>query len=208
VIEQFRAHVVASTLLLCACAASPALAPADAPSDRAEDRESVVAVDSTSPRPPVVSAFVDPEPPPEWRQCAGFVNTAADDISSDSLDGCLGAERLRVRVFTADNALEEDVAVEELGSLSAWPTHAYVGGRSIIERKTHWGGLDGGAQSVFFASTDGRDACAQTVAPGGTTLGSGHAETAIIAADAIGYDEYRLSCGKQALPDRKIALYR
>jgi len=78
----------------------------------------------------------------------------------------------------------------------------------VIDVRTHWGGLDGGAPSVFYTSTDGTDACAQVAGPDGTTLGSGHAETAIIVAGATGYDEYRLSCGKPPLPDRKIALYR
>jgi len=52
----------------------------------------------------------------------------------------------------------------------------------VIDVRTHWGGLDGGAPSVFHTSTDGTDACAKIAAPDGTTLGSGHAETAIIVA--------------------------
>ncbi len=68
---------------------------------------------------------------------------------------------------------------------------------------------DGGARSAFFVRTDGTDACGQpvTMRPS-TTLGSGHAQTAIIAGGATGYDEYRVSCGQQALPERRIALYR
>jgi hypothetical protein len=206
--EQFRTWFAASMLLVGACAPSPALAPPNTPPIREEPREADVAVDPPLPPARTHAGFVDPAPPRGWEQCAGFVNTASDDISGNALDGCLGATRLRVRVFTSDNALEEDVAVDEIGAFGEWPKGAYLGGRSTIERKTHWGGLDGGAPSVFFASTTGTDACAQTVAPSGTTLGSGHAETAIIAVDAAGYDEYRLSCGKPALPDRKIALYR
>ena len=41
-----------------------------------------------------------------------------------------------------------------------------------------------------------------------TTLGSGHAQKTIIAGGATGNDAYRVSCGQQALPERRIALYR
>ena len=68
---------------------------------------------------------------------------------------------------------------------------------------------DFGARSPFFLRTDGTDACGQpvTMKPS-TKLGSGHAQKAIIAGGATGYHEYRVSCGQQALPERRIALYR
>lgn len=151
--------------------------------------------------------FFDPEPPMGWRQCAGFINTVHDDVDASFLDACLGGNRLRVRVFDADGRLEDDVFLVGYERLTAWPAGGYLEGESTIVTQTHWGGLDGGAQSVFFTHSEGRDACFQGVAPHGTTLGSGHAERAIIAGDASGYDEYRLSCGKEPLPDRMIAIY-
>ncbi|HSO39701.1 MAG TPA: hypothetical protein VLT33_44550, partial [Labilithrix sp.] len=117
-------------------------------------------------------------------------------------------ERLRVRVFGRDGTLEEDVYVLEIEPGKDWKSGNYLGGRSTLVVQTLWGGLEGGAQSAFFTQTDGTDACGQRVAPSGTTFGSGHGEKAIIAGGATGYDEYRVSCGKQPLPGRKIALYR
>ena len=35
-----------------------------------------------------------------WKQCFGMVNTAADDVQANALDGCLPAERLRVGFST------------------------------------------------------------------------------------------------------------
>jgi hypothetical protein len=61
----------------------------------------------------------------------------------------------------------------------------------------------------LFTHTGGKDACLQPVSDSkSTTLGSGHAETAIIVGGAHGFDEYRVSCGKQDLPNRTIAIYR
>jgi hypothetical protein len=154
------------------------------------------------------SVFVDPSPPKGWTQCAGFVNTADDDVAPNFLDNCLDGNRLRVRVFTADDVLEEDVFVTDIERLASWPEGQYLGRKSTYLKKTHWGGIDGGAQSAFYVHGKGRDACFQQSADTGTTLGSGHAGKAIIAGGGTGYDEYRVSCGGAALPDRKIALYR
>ena len=72
----------------------------------------------------------------------------------------------------------------------AWPSGSYLGKGGTYAKKTLWGGLDGGARSAFFVRTDGTDACGQpvTMRPS-TTLGSGHAQTAILAGGATGYDE-------------------
>lgn len=155
------------------------------------------------------SVFVDATPPKGWKQCAGFVNTAEDDVTSDFLDNCLGSDRLRVRVYGPEGELEEDVTVSGIEVAPEWPSGSYLGKGGTYAKKTLWGGLDGGARSAFFVRTDGTDACGQpvTMRPS-TTLGSGHAQTAIIAGGATGYDEYRVSCGQQALPERRIALYR
>jgi len=200
-------QAAALATMLAACTPSAPLAPVQTPEPSIPTIESAPVEprrDDPGPR----RGFVDPSPPEGWLQCAGFVNTIADDIAPGDLDACLGGTRLRVRVFTADNALEDDVAIEDIAGFTTWPSRNYVHGRVVVDRRTHWGGLDGGAPSFFFTSNDGMDACGQRVAETGTTLGSGHAEKAIIAVDAAGYDEYRVSCGKQALPDRKVALYR
>ena len=153
------------------------------------------------------SVFVDPSPPTGWTQCAGFKNTAGDDIGASFLDACMNTKRLRVRVFTAEGLLEEDVSMLGMTPSPAWPD-GYLEGVSSVAKSTNWGGMNGGAQSVFFTRPDGSDACQQSLARSGTTFGSGHAEKASVVVLATGYDEYRLSCGKGNLPDRKIAFYR
>ncbi len=188
----------------CTPAPGPALVPVESTAAREEPEQPTTIVAST----PGEYAFVDPSPPDGWQQCAGFVNTERDDVGPDVFDDCVGASRLRVRVWTSDNALEEDVALLDIPPDEPWPHRSYLQGRTVIATKTHWGGLDGGAPSVFMTSTDGTDACAQSVAEDGPTLGSGHAETAIIAPNATPAAEYRRSCGKEPLLHRKIALYR
>jgi cysteine-rich repeat protein len=68
------------------------------------------------------SAFVDPAPPAGWVQCAGFSNTAGNDVTGDWDAGCLGEERvLRIRYFeTSPLALVGDAI------LSPACTAAYV----------------------------------------------------------------------------------
>jgi hypothetical protein len=154
------------------------------------------------------AVFRDPEPPDEWEQCAGFVNTSQDDIANTFFDNCIGATRLRVRVFSGRGELEEDVFVTNIVPGDGWPRFGYLGSAGTIVKNKFWGTLDGGAASVLFTDLGGRDACGQNVAPDGPTLGSGHAEKAIIAPGNKGYDEYRVSCGKQSLPNRRIAIYR
>jgi hypothetical protein len=153
------------------------------------------------------AVFIDERPPRGWEQCAGFVNTAQDDVTPDFFGGCNGARRLRVRVYDSSGRIEDDVFVSGVELVDEWPT-GYLGSGGTVVKNTFWGTLDGGAQSVFFTARNGRDACMQVVAPNGMTLGSGHAEKAIIAPGGTGYDEYRLSCGRENLPDRRIALFR
>ena len=100
------------------------------------------------------------------------------------------------------------VLIGRVVAMRAGLTHDYLGTRGTIVKNTHWGTLDGGARSLLFSGVDGRDACGQQSAREGLTLGSGHAQKAIIAPGGTGYDEYRVSCGKQSLPDRRIAIYR
>lgn len=197
-----------ATIVVAACTPTTALAPVESTAAREEPQEPTVIEPTASETTPRAFAFVDPSPPEGWQQCAGFVNTVRDDIDADFFDDCVGAAQLRVRVWTSDNQLEEDVAVVELPTYGPWPSGNYLRGPSAIDRKTHWGGTDGGAPSVFFTTNDGKDACGRPVADGGPTLGSGHAETAIIAPTATGDAEYRRSCGKESLLHRKIALYR
>ncbi len=154
------------------------------------------------------SAFVDPSPPEGWSQCAGFVNGPGDDVSERFLDGCLETTRLRVRVFTEGGRLEEDLWVERMAPAAAWPRLSYLAGEGTAEVRTSWGSLEGGAVSLLFADADGLDACHQPSAPGGPTLGSGHAKKAIIAPGARDENEYRISCGGAPLLGRSIAIYR
>ena len=203
------------SVLFVACVTPPP-PPPEAPVQVAPVRPVTPVVDlpvarAQDPNPPgvtlnVEAVFRDPNPPAEWEQCAGFVNTADDDVSTDFFANCFGADRLRVRVYGPRDQIEEDVFVTEIRERE-WK-HDYLGLKGTTVKSTFWGGLDGGARSLLFSGTDGRDACMQQAARGGLTLGSGHAQKAIIAPGAKGYDEYRVSCGKQNLPDRKIAIYR
>lgn len=184
---------------------APPVARPDAPLAKEEpSRERAVPLAAPSP----ASVFVDPAPPRGWKQCAGFTNTAGNDIGAGFLDECLSTTRLRVRVFDGKE-IEEDVFVEGITPRAEWPEHAYLAGaRSVIVKATFWGGMEGQPASAFFVGAGGKDACGRAVAESGITFGSGHAERAIIVPDATGYDEYRLSCGKAALPERSIAFYR
>ncbi len=148
------------------------------------------------------SAYVDPSPPAGWTQCAGFVNTSADDVLSTFLDHCLDTTALRIRVATSDHELEEDVMVTGMTPVLAWPNFDYLYGETTVGVSTRW------ASTTFFTTTDGRDACMQATAPNGTTFGGGSADAAVVAGGNEGFDEYRLGCGKAALPNRTIALYR
>ena len=148
------------------------------------------------------SAFVDKTPPNGWVQCAGFINTAGDDVTATFLNNCLNTTRLRIRVFTGAGALEEDISVPNQTSWNAWPNFNYLGGTVTVTMKTFWGATN------FFTCTDGRDACAQQAAPSGITFGTGNGSVAIVVGGNTAYNEYRVSCGGMNLPDRKIALYR
>ena len=118
------------------------------------------------------------------------------------MDGCVGAANLRVRVFTTDGALEEDIIDTRLSQTGAWPNFDYLGGEVVAEKRTSWG------DTTFFTTTDGRDACMKPAGRGGITFGSGSANVAIVVGSNTGADEYRISCGGDALPDRRIAIYR
>jgi len=148
------------------------------------------------------SAWVDPEPPSGFSQCAGFINTDGDDVSAGFLDGCLGATSLRIRVFSRKSGLEEDIVVVGTTRFEAWPNFNYLSGELSQEKRTNWG------DTTFFTTTDGRDACMNAAAPGGTTFGSGNKGVAVIAGANTGADEYRINCEGPPLPGRRIGLYR
>ena len=149
------------------------------------------------------SACIDYAPPSGWTQCAGFINTAGDDVAPNFLDHCLGASQLRLRVWdVASGVHEEDVTNTGLGALASWPSWSYLGGSLTAAARTYWG------PTAFFTTTDRRDACGQTVTLSGTTFGSGNGSRALIAGGNSGADEYRVNCGGQSLGGRRIALYR
>jgi hypothetical protein len=149
-----------------------------------------------------LSAWVDPEPPSGFVQCAGFLNTSGDDVAESFLDGCLGASALRIRVLDPDGGLEDEVIVEGMTAAAAWPNFDYLGGEPLAEKRTHWG------TTSFFTTTDGRDACMQPAARRGTTFGTGNGSVAVLAGANTGADEYRISCGGADLPGRRVAVYR
>jgi VCBS repeat-containing protein len=55
------------------------------------------------------SAFVDPTPPEGWTQCAGYTNTAGDDVSGAVLDGCLPFSKLRMRLYNDSGVIVDDL---------------------------------------------------------------------------------------------------
>lgn len=156
-------------------------------------------------------AFVDPDPPAGWVQCAGFVNTAGDDVNDHFADRCLGATRLRLRVFDRDGRLEEDVYVPAMPRRSAWPDWSYLsgdhtGGGAVVVKSTHWTVRDG---LSFHVTTDGRDSCGAHAAPRGTlVIGTGWCNDLMIAPGNTNDGEYRINNNGPHLPGRKIALYR
>ncbi len=154
------------------------------------------------------SAFVDPNPPDGWTQCGGFVNTGGDDVSNSFMDGCLNTNRLRVKAWNVGSGqLEEDVYDDQISLGGSWPNWNYLGGSMTKIKFTYWTG-----NTTFFTTANGQDACNSgccNAAPGGTiTLGTGNGDSAIIAPGNTNGLEWRVSCGGQALPGRKIAIYR
>ena len=155
------------------------------------------------------SAFVDADPPAGWTQCAGFVNTTGDDVGNNFMNNCLNTSRLRVKVWnTSTGLLEEDVYNEGLNVGSAWPNWNYLGGSGNVRPKyTYWTG-----GTTYFTTMNGNDACSFsccTAAPGNTfVFGTGNGSSAIIAPGNTDSYEWRVNCGGQALPGRKIAVYR
>lgn len=147
------------------------------------------------------SAWVDPEPPDGWAQCAGFLNTEEDDVEPGFLDGCLGASSLRLRVLAPTGKLEEDITLRDIPPVVAWPKWDYLRGDPERAVHTHWG------DTTFFVTTDGTDACMKPVTSSGPTFGSGNGNVAIVVGGGEGDDEYRINCGGASLPGRRIALY-
>jgi hypothetical protein len=147
------------------------------------------------------SAFVDPAPPPGWKQCAGFANTTGDDVTDRFLDNCLGADQLRVRVFDPTNALEDDMYQTGLALSSTWTTGVQSGTWTLL-MATHW-------TYGYCVNLDGRSSCGTIIAANTQTFHTCKCGDAVIAGGATGADEYRLGdSGGANLPDRHIALYR
>jgi len=155
------------------------------------------------------SGFCDPNPPSGWTQCAGWINTAGDDITNEALDGCLNTQnRLRIRVWNSNGQLEEDV-YSTSADISAWREWDYLGGSVTKETATNWTG-----STTFFTTTGGGSACYHNWqcgidAPCGTlTLGTGNGSSIILAPGATDGFEYRKNCQGQQYLNRTIALYK
>lgn len=180
-------------------------------------------------------SYVDPSPPSGWYQCAGFANTAGDDIDNSFADDCQYSDGLRIRVWDSAGNLEEDVYATGLPKVTEWPKSGSLGTAGVKVKSTYWT-----AAGTFLTSTDGLSTATYTDQKGanvqmciggasqngGLTISSGSPSSAIIAAGNTGYDEYIASCGyygneynnqkdttewvlhpSTPLPDRKIAVY-
>ncbi|MFT6143666.1 MAG: UDP-3-O-[3-hydroxymyristoyl] glucosamine N-acyltransferase [Myxococcota bacterium] len=85
------------------------------------------------------SAFVDLSPPDGWTQCAGYTNTAGDDVSSEVLNGCLPFTKLRMRLYNASGVLVDDHYGSGL-SVTTFNNRAYVtSGRTNIMQTNYTG---------------------------------------------------------------------
>lgn len=148
------------------------------------------------------SAFVEPNPPQGWLQCAGFINTAEDDVGPDFMQHCPTTDLRIIVTNLVSGAVEEDVVVRGTPQSPNWPASAYLNGTFSILSRTNWG------TSGIFTTIDGQDECGQRVGvPGRMTIGSGDGNRAIIVEDDRGPDEYRISCGGPSLLNRSIAVF-
>jgi len=174
----------------------------------------VIAPDSCDPNPPGTvnipsSAYCDPNPPAGWTQCAGWINTAADDVSNSILDDCLnGSYRLRIRVWNQANSILEEDVYSTNADVSLWRSWDYLGGSVTKAVSTHWTG-----STTYFTTTGGGSACyfnsdCGIDAPCGTmTLGTGNGSSMILAPGWDNDYELRVNCSGPALQDRIIAVY-
>jgi hypothetical protein len=130
------------------------------------------------------SAFVDPEPPSGWVQCAGFKSTSRDDVQSNFLDGCLNTNRLRMRVWY-DFGAEEDFFLTLNTALTSW-SNGYLDEPGTTVKNTFWG------EPVFYTSTSGQNGCGVQIGPEESLVIHGAAcEGPVIIAGATGIDEFR-----------------
>ena len=155
------------------------------------------------------SAYCDPNPPSGWTQCAGWINTAADDVSNSILDGCVnGNSRLRIRVWNQYTSILEEDVYSTSADVSLWRPWDYLGGSVTKEVYTHWTG-----NTTYFTTTGGGSACyfnnnCGIDAPCGTmTLGTGNGSSMILAPGWDNEYELRVNCSGSSLPDRIIAVY-
>jgi cysteine-rich repeat protein len=99
------------------------------------------------------SAYVDPDPPEGFIQCAGFMNTSADDVSPDWEIDCLGTERvLRLRYW--DTSEEPWILLGD-ATLSPASTAAYE--QQTFDATDHGGteGVDESQGVVFLKDAPG-----------------------------------------------------
>ena len=102
------------------------------------------------------SAFVDASPPAGWTQCFGFVNTAGNDVGNQAADGCLGAGKLRLRVWDAAGALVVDVYSNSTQNMGGgWPAGgSYITGSITLAKcASPWWPCGNGAG--LYGSTGG-----------------------------------------------------
>lgn len=148
------------------------------------------------------SAWTDPSPPAGWRQCAGFINTAGDDVAGHVLDNCLNTDRLRMRVWDDSGVLVDDVYATGMNVWTAWPDFNYLGGSPTVVQNTYWNG------STTFFTDQGGDACFFSGYNNGISLGNGNANSLNVSpADFDASKEIRINCNGMGLVGFKMALY-
>jgi len=156
------------------------------------------------------SVFVDAAPPDNWTQCAGFINTNADDVSAAAFNNCTGATKLRMRIWDSSGALRVDVY--ENVNLPSWPNGAsYIGSGGLMLVKCDATLWPCGNGADFYTSTNGTGGggCSG-YASGGPTMSNGNGgQSTVSPADSGGKEIWQGPCyGNTQWINYKMALYR
>ncbi len=159
------------------------------------------------------SAFVDPSPPAGWTQCFGFVNTGGNDVGNAAADNCLGASKIRYRIFDDKGAVVVDVYSDSTQNMqNSWPgSGKYISG-SIVFAKCGPPWWPCGEKAGLYGSTNGTCSGGWSGFPGGgMCFSNGNCEPIAIAlGGASGNELLTAGCSakKQDWIGYKAAIYR
>jgi cysteine-rich repeat protein len=162
------------------------------------------------------SAFVDKSPPGGWTQCFGFINTNTNNVSPTAIDNCLGATKLRLRIWDSNDTLRVDVFETGLsGNNSWWSGGDYFDGCNCGAALTmHQCEADMwpcGNKAGFYGSNGGKGGggCGG-YASGGMTVSNGNGGQVTVAPAQSGAQElWKGPCyGNTTYVGYRIAIYK